>query len=155
MLQSDPLRAQYGYDAAAQLLLLHFSGVSDPVSQISLLETLSKQIPANRLRAVFVDMSNVTGSTSRGMDVFCQNRRAERLTAGKPERLSIAFYAPSDISYGMARMYQGFSDADHAKVEIFDCAAAAITWLDLPQISHPDDLPLPMVDLKPSALVAM
>lgn len=147
MLQSDPLRVQYGYDAPAQLLFLRLSGVSDPASQISMLEMLSQHIPPDQLRAVLVDMSQVTGSTSRGMDVFSQNRRAERLTADKPDRLAIALYAPTDISYGMARMYQGFSDTDHATVEVFDCASAAIKWLKVPSGFHPDDLSLPLTDL--------
>lgn len=147
MLQSDALRVQFGFDDAAQLLVLRFSGMSEPEGQIAMLEALAKRIPTGRLRAIFADLSGVTGSTSRGADVFAQNRRAERLTADKPSQLAIALYAPTDITYGMARMYQGFSDPVHTNVEIFECADMAVGWLGLADVLSPDALPETMAEL--------
>ncbi len=43
-----------------------------------------------------------------------------------------AIIAPTDISYGLGRMYQSFVDAVPGEVVIFRAADAALAWLDAP-----------------------
>ena len=57
-------------------------------------------------------------------------------TAVRPK---IAVIAPKDLSFGLARMYESYSDTDPAKFVVFRAVDAALAWLGLPE-SLIDDL---------------
>ena len=72
-------------------------------------------------------------------------RRQYVSTTARPK---IAVVASEDISFGLARMYEAFSDAAHWEFEVFRSADTALAWLglsenlidDLDQNAQPEDL---------------
>jgi hypothetical protein len=45
----------------------------------------------------------------------------------------VAVVAPQDISFGLARMYEAFSDTVPLEFKVFRGAEAALSWLGLPE----------------------
>lgn len=48
-------------------------------------------------------------------------------------RPKVAVVAPKDVSFGLARMYEAFSDTVHWEFVVFRAADAALAWLGLPE----------------------
>jgi hypothetical protein len=52
---------------------------------------------------------------------------------GTAEKPKVAVVAPEDVSYGLARMYEGFTNDVPWEFVVFRAAAAALAWLGLPE----------------------
>lgn len=97
-------------------------------------------------RAIFADPAYVLGTneladlteavelrfSARGM------RRVEHLTRrvyhNEPEAFRTAVLAPSDLAFGIGRMYGALADGGPERVSVFRDADAAFTWLELEPI---------------------
>ena len=56
----------------------------------------------------------------------------ERL-ATKDSHMKVAVFAPGDVSFGMARMFEAFGDIAPVDVEVFRSADKALAWLCVPE----------------------
>ena len=58
-----------------------------------------------------------------------------RFYEGRPESMRTAVLAPSDIAYGLGRMYGRYANPDPEKVTVFRDASKAMRWLGLNSLS--------------------
>lgn len=74
------------------------------------------------------DSSARSPNTLRDFASFVQQQFAAAESGPK-----VAVVAPDDISFGMARMYEALSDSVPWEFKVFRDAAAAVSWLGLPE----------------------
>jgi hypothetical protein len=51
--------------------------------------------------------------------------------AARSRRNLVAIIAPSPVGFGLARMYQIFSDSEDTRIQVFTRAAEAMAWLEM------------------------
>lgn len=87
-------------------------------------------ISMNRL----IDLRQVKGSESRSLIVLRQLSEFVNTQYTKTEAYpKIAVIAPKDISFGISRMYEVFTDAAPWNLVVFRDVDAAFAWLRLPE----------------------
>lgn len=81
-----------------------------------------------------VDMRQAKGSKSRSSTTLQQlSRFVEKQFAETNAHPKIAIVAPEDISFGLSRMYDFYTDPVPWDLEIFRSIDSALAWLGLPE----------------------
>jgi hypothetical protein len=85
------------------------------------------------------DSSARSGEALRSIAAYVQRQYKDRDVAPKT-----AVVAPRDVSFGLARMYQAYSDLVPGEVVVFRAADAALAWLGIaderiPEVQQAED----------------
>jgi len=81
-----------------------------------------------------VDLSGVTGSTAQFADVFQLHQFYSVRLRQQTGRLQVAVVAPSDLGYGLTRMFvAALGKASKINVALFDTRADAAGWMNIPR----------------------
>lgn len=129
------------------VILSHVGAVSDN-EFLSFYKALYEDTRFDKSFNLFVDL-RLTESSARSpsaLQDFADFMRQQFVN--NTARPKVAVVAPGDISFGLARMYEAFSDAAHWEFEVFRSADTALAWLDLAenlmddldQNAQPEDL---------------
>lgn len=90
--------------------------------------------PEPRLRhRTYVDLGDVTSVDVGFREIHWLSVRVTEVTQRQHWFVRVSIYAPSQVTFGLSRMYQQlFAQHDNAEVFVSDERAAALGWLDLP-----------------------
>lgn len=89
--------------------------------------------PEARLRhRTYVDLGEVTSVDVGFREIHWLSVRAGEVVQQLDWIVQVSIYAPSQVTYGLSRMYQQlFGQNDNAEVFVSEERAAALGWLDL------------------------
>ncbi len=115
---------EYTIDEAAGLITTRLSGHVDTHALRQLNSKVDSDPKAAACRRGLVDCSELTSIAADAMVV-----RELAMARSAPQR-KVAIVAPSDASFGLARVFQGFASAEKsAGIEVFRDRDAALAWL--------------------------
>jgi hypothetical protein len=118
------MAVEYHIDTEARLLIARFSG-EFTVGDVIRLRSLGRQDP--RLQAGFSTIDDVTGVTEISMSQDDLARLAQQSVVQPGVRRALV--AKTDLQFGMARMYQTFSEFSGQSFQVFRDIEAARAWL--------------------------
>jgi hypothetical protein len=133
---------------AKLVILVHLGSVPDD-EFLSFYKSLYEETYFDKSFNVLIDLRR-TDSASRSPSALQESvdliHRKFINTSARPK---VAVVAPGDVSFGLARMCEVFSDAAPWEFEVFRSADAALAWLgvaenlmeDLDQNAQPENLP--------------
>ena len=105
-------------------------GELDATSLLSYMESVRQE---KRLRPGYRSFVDLSGADLCRVDANAVRRAAEvvgRFEHGD-ERVRVALLAPSDVAFGLARMYGTLVESFQREVRVFRDAAAACAWLGI------------------------
>lgn len=118
----------YEISISSQLISVKLSGMVTAeelrryAAELSALE-LGSELPPNRITDI---------STAEGINLHFDEIgtfAAKRRTAPLKTNIKSAIFAPDDVQFGMARMFQTLNDNPKIKIKIFRDLPTALTWL--------------------------
>ncbi len=124
--------SSYEIHADHGLLLIRYGGIVG-VSDIGEVHERVRDDPRYRpgLKS-FSDMSDITEVNFGFAGMLMLSRQFREIYAAAPNRVRVAHYAPSDLAYGMARMYEALtSDAQMLDLGLFRTLPEALGHLGL------------------------
>lgn len=122
-----PITYQLKHDARL-VIFTHLGAVSDD-EFLSFYKSFYKETPFEKSFNVLIDLRR-TECASRSSSAIQESvdfMRRQFVNIGS--RPKVAVVAPGDLSFGLARMYEAFSDTAPWKFEVFRSADAALDWL--------------------------
>ncbi|MCT4559221.1 MAG: hypothetical protein N4A61_14320 [Pelagimonas sp.] len=79
------------------------------------------------------DLSDLTDFQVSGGEMMDVAHEISKFLGRAPSTVRFAFYAPTDLGFGLARMFEGFlPEGSNIQVRIFDDLKDAMAWLDVP-----------------------
>ena len=125
-----PITCHFHPDAEL-VVLTHTGAVTDE----EFLATYRGFIADPRLDKSFDLLVDLRNSDSSGRTPATLREFAgivQRHYAGQTERPKAAVIAPRDLSYGLARVYEAYSDISTMELVVFRALDAALEWLGVP-----------------------
>jgi hypothetical protein len=120
------MSTHYSIDPQRALVLTVFEGNATDEDLLAHVRALEADPRFDRRMAELIDLSGVTTSTVTSAGV--------RMTASSPVHALTArraFVAPTDLLFGLTRMYQSYwTQGQDAEVEIFRAVEPALEWLE-------------------------
>lgn len=113
----------YRFDPLQKLLTVTLSGVVDDAD---FADEGFPDIPVGTRE--ILDMSAATRAAVSGAEI---RRVAERDQAWPNRVTQMAIVAPTEVAFGLARMYQTLADGMKTEVKVFRDVAEARAWLDI------------------------
>ena len=125
-----PMSIEYGHDRERKLLLLVMKG---DVSDDDLLFYAEKAVADPDIDAETNDYIDLSGVTSTSVTSAGLQRMNAALEQGGRVRHSgrMAIYAPDDVPFGLARMFQAYREGTPIEVRVFRQADEAREWIGL------------------------
>jgi hypothetical protein len=121
----------YSHDLERNLLLIRMFGELSDDDLVSYAENAVADELIDAGTNDFIDLSDVTATTASADGVRQLNeilaRGGRMRNAGK-----MAIVGPSDITYGMARMFQAYRDDTPIVVQVFRTSDEGRAWIGLP-----------------------
>lgn len=122
----------YRYDAGLDTVFVSITG---KIADGELMEAgrrlaADPSVPPGRRELV-----DVTGFESHDVSAAAMREIAAAFGSydQTPERVRVAFVAPSDWAFGLARMYQAYRDDSPVQLRVFRDLKSARAWLGLPE----------------------
>jgi hypothetical protein len=117
-------------DEEHNLLVSRATGELDVASLLSYMESVRQE---KRLRPGYRSFVDLSGADLCRVDAHAVRRAAEvvRRFEHGDEPVRVAFLAPQDVAFGLARMYGVLVESLRREVGVFRDAAAAYAWLGL------------------------
>ena len=127
------MSTRYSIDPQRHLVLAVFDGDVSDADLRAHVDALEADPQFDRGMSELVDMSRVTG-----VSVTSDGIRAAASAPVHALHARRAFVAPTDLLYGLARMYQGYwsQGLDH-EVAIFRAVEPALQWLGVTDTPSP------------------
>ncbi len=82
---------------------------------------------------LLVDLRETSSSSRNPEAILSFAELVETKLADITARTKVAVVAPKDLSFGLARMYEIFSDSVNWSFVVFRAMDAAVAWLGLPE----------------------
>lgn len=126
------MAAEFTYLEKEDILLMKYHGVTTPEHQVNLFRTIHEVYGAGPYVNSVSDLTNLTGSTITGADMFQQAAQIDRDLEAQDKTVKQAIYVPSDFSFGLSRMYMGFAEiSNRMEVKLFEDLQEAVDWVGL------------------------
>ena len=122
----------FDYLAPFEVMLMVYKGRSTNQQQLRLFQEISEEFGVGPFTNSVSDLSELTSTDMTATDMFSQSSmiKAQLETYSVPIRQ--ALFAPTEMSYGISRMYMGFADlSPMLKIRIFDDLQAAVEWVGI------------------------
>jgi hypothetical protein len=122
-----------------KLVIFIHSGIVPDEEFLSFYRTYYEDPRTDKTNNILVDLRQTESiaRSSEALITFADTARAH--TPMISPRPRIAVIAPEDLSFGMARVYEAFSDLVPVDFNVFRAADAALAWLGMPE-NFMDDL---------------
>ena len=119
----------YQINKQESLIISRHDGEISDKELIDTYDGLFQNDDAKKCLKILVDL-RATMSTERSADALRTIADRVRIFHGNsPERTKTAIIAPRDLSFGLSRMYEAYSDEDHEEVMVFRDAQKALHWI--------------------------
>jgi|SRR5215471_933803 len=110
-------------DASAKVLHIHATGEVTDADAMDLSSRLRREVAFVTGYPILCDCSELTA-------VLISSDLIEWLGKSARSRTNpVAVIAPCPVAFGLARMYQVFSDPENARIHVFAGAGEAMAWL--------------------------
>ncbi|NIZ61471.1 hypothetical protein DL239_10830 [Sedimentitalea sp. CY04] len=123
----------FDYLSSLDVILTVYDGCSTNQQQLTLFRKISEEFGVGPFTNSVSDLSKLISTEMTATDMFSQSSmvKATLETASVP--IKQALFAPTEMSYGISRMYMGFADlSPKLKIRIFDDLQAAVEWIGIP-----------------------
>ena len=117
--------ARYEIDHARRIVLTWASGVLRDMEIADLYTRLAADPGFDASYAQFADLSEVERIEATTVTISTEARRS--IFAPGARR---AVYAPTDVAFGMARMWAAYAEAQGEQIEVFRDRSGAEDWVD-------------------------
>ena len=117
--------ARYEIDHERRIVLTWASGVLSDVEIADLYARLATDPDFDASYSQFADLSEVERIEATTVTIADAARRS--VFAPDARR---AVYAPTDVAYGMARMWAAYAEAQGEQIEVFRDRSGAEDWVD-------------------------
>ena len=121
-------------DASAHLRIVTFEGEISDSDVLETFGTLWQSPDYDPSLNEFYDCSGITHTDVRGEEmrkIASLNLDLNREGPG----VKVAMYAPTDVAFGLIRMYQVFVENSASELQVFRDRAEALAWLGVPASS--------------------
>jgi hypothetical protein len=121
------MSTRYSIDPERHLILTVFDGDVSDADLRAHVDSLEADLRFDRTMAELVDLRGVTSSS-------VTNDAIREVAAAPPHALSArrAFVAPTDLLYGLSRMYQSYWNRGHLdQAAVFRSLEPALRWVGL------------------------
>lgn len=124
-----PIR--YEIDTAAHRVTTTYTGLITPEENLAAYRAYLDDPAANPAYDYLIDLSDIIDIESDFPRVQYMVARLAPLYANRAPNALTAIFAPGDIAFGVARMYQSLNSVEgFENVSIFKTMAEATAWLD-------------------------
>ena len=123
----------FDYLSSHEVMLMVYRGRSTNQQQLTLFRKISEEFGVGPFTNSVSDLSELVATEMTSADMFSQSSMVKATLAAYTVPIKQALFAPTEISYGISRMYMGFADlSPKLKIRIFDDLQAAVEWVGIP-----------------------
>lgn len=128
--------AAFFIDPQNKLKFVHISGKTHLHELRSLAEEYFASPQFSDEIRYLVDLSELTDAEAKFRDVFALVGFYKRMLKTLEKPIDVAIFAPSDLGYGISRMFATLMKGGNAmQVRIFSDMSDALQWLDLRHVN--------------------
>lgn len=126
------MSAEYKIFGPLRLKYVTISGVTQLSELRSLAETYLEDPLFSPHHRQFIDLANLTDAKAGFSDVFTLRNFYLRAYGKKCTAVPVAIYAPTDMGYGLSRMFASLMvGQDLMRIKIFENFSEALSWLEI------------------------
>ena len=115
------------------VVITHHGTVPDD-EFLSFYNSLSENRQIDKTFNALINLQNTESSARSPESLLLLARKLrERYEVNEKSRPKIAIFAPGNVSFGMARMFESFSRTVKRSFGVFRTMPAALNWLELPE----------------------